>query len=197
MSALNPVAPLRSAIFPQSTVVTKVGLVLGGTLFLSAMAQIKFAIPGSPVPFTGQTLAVLLLGTAYGASLGLTTITFYILAGIAGAPVFAPKTPPVKGWDNLLGGTGGYLVGMVIATLVIGALAGRRWDQRIRTAIPTMLLGDAIIFLVGVPWLHHVYAMTWKSAIQNGFTNFILIEALKIAIASTALPTVWKFVPKK
>ena len=86
---------------------------------------------------------------------------------------------------------------MIIATFVIGALAGRRWDQRIRTAIPTMLLGDAIVFAVGVPWLHHVAPLTWSLAIKFGFTNFILAEAIKIAIASTALPTVWKFVPKK
>ena len=194
MSALNQVATLRSAIFPRSTAVTKVGLVLGGTLFLSAMAQLSIPLPGSPVPFTGQTLAILLLGTAYGASLGLTTIALYILAGISGAPVFQSHN---QGWDYFVGKTGGYLVGMIIATFVIGALAGRRWDQRIRTAIPTMLLGDAIVFAVGVPWLHHVAPLTWSLAIKFGFTNFILAEAIKIAIASTALPTVWKFVPQK
>lgn len=194
MSQINHTNTLSSAVLPRSTAVTKLSLVLFGTLFLGVMAQISFPIPGSPVPVTGQTLAVLLLGTAYGATLGFTTFAFYLLMGIAGAPLFASGS---HGLAKVTGATGGYLIGMLLASALIGGLAGRKWDQRIRTAIPTMLFGNAIVFTFGVFWLHHVSGQSWSWALAKGFTPFLLGEFLKIAIASTALPTIWRFVAKR
>ena len=80
---------LKSAVFPQTSVLNNAILVVTGTAFIAGLAQIALPIPGSPVPVTGQTLAVLLIGTSYGATLGLTTLLTYLLIGIAGAPVFA------------------------------------------------------------------------------------------------------------
>ena len=191
---VSQVNTLRTAVIPRTSAVTKLSLVLLGIIFLGVMAQISFPIPGSPVPVTGQTLAVLLLGTAYGASLGFTTFAFYLLMGIAGAPFFASGS---HGLAKVVGATGGYLIGMLIASLVIGALAGRKWDQRISTAIPTMILGNAIIFSFGLFWLHHVSGQSWSWAIAKGFTPFLLGEFLKVAIASTALPMIWRLVPKR
>ncbi len=191
---MSQVATLRSVALPARTAVSSVGLVLGGTLFLGAMAQISLPVPGSPVPITGQTLGALLLGTAYGASLGFSTFAFYIAAGIAGAPLFAGHS---AGIERLTGATGGYLVGMLVASWVTGALAGRKWDQKISTVVPTMLIGTTIIFTFGLLWLQHSTGQSWSWTFEKGLQPFVVGEAIKIAIASTALPTVWRFVSKR
>ena len=194
MVQISQVNTLKSAFISRTTVVTQISLILGGTVFLAAMAQISFPIPGSPVPFTGQTLGVLLLGTAYGASLGFSTVAFYLLMGIAGAPIFASGS---HGFEKIAGATGGYLVGMLIASLVLGALAGRKWDQKIKTVIPTMITGNVIIFTAGLIWLHQYTGQSWSWTVDKGLTPFILAEFIKIAIASTALPAVWRLVNRK
>ena len=189
--SVHEVATLRLALFSRSTIATRVALVLGGTAFLAAMAQISIPIPGSPVPVTGQTLAVLLLGTAYGANLGLVTFATYLAIGIAGAPVFTQGT---HGSSHLFGATGGYLVGMLLTSYLVGFLAGRKWDQKIATVIPTMILGNLLTFTVGLIWLHQYTHQNWAWTFSKGFTPFLLGEVIKIAIASTALPSVWRFV---
>jgi len=182
---------LRSAIFPRSSAINNVILVFLGTLFLAGLAQISLPIPGSPVPVTGQTLGVLLIGSSYGAIMGATTFITYLVIGLAGAPIFAGGG---HGLARLTGATGGYLVGMLVASLVIGLLAGRKWDRRIRTALPAMLLGDFLIFTFGLFWLHASTAKDWSWTIAAGFTPFIIGEVIKIAIAGTSLPIVWRYV---
>ncbi len=194
MVQVSQISLLKTAVLPRTTAVTQISLILSGTVFLAAMAQISFPIPGSPVPFTGQTLGVLLLGTAYGASLGFSTMAFYLLMGILGAPIFASGS---HGLERVVGATGGYLVGMLLSTLVIGALAGRKWDQKIKTVIPTMLIGNVIVFSVGLFWLHQYTGESWSWTFEKGLTPFILGELLKIAIASTTLPVLWRLVSKR
>jgi biotin transport system substrate-specific component len=184
---------LRYALVSRSTLAINTALAVGGTLFIALMAQISFPLPGSPVPFTGQTLAVLLLGTAYGANLGLATISLYIAVGVAGLPVFTQST---HGLSHLTGATGGYLVGMAAASYISGALAQKKLDQRFSTVIPTMLVSNVVIFAFGVLWLQHVTAQSWSWTFAHGFTPFIAAEALKIAIASTSLPVVWRLVTR-
>jgi biotin transport system substrate-specific component len=105
---------LRATVFPRSNAITQALFVVGGVGFIALLAQISVPVPGSPVPVTGQTLAVLLIGTTYGARLGLITFASYLLAGIAGAPIFAHSaTSPNHGITRLTGATGGYLVGML------------------------------------------------------------------------------------
>ena len=184
---------LRATIFPRSTALTQALFIVGGVGFLTALAQISIPVPGSPVPVTGQTLGVLLIGTTYGARLGFTTFATYLLAGIAGAPLFAPSaTSPNHGIDRLLSATGGYLVGMLVASLILGYLADRKADQKFRTSFPTLLLGDAIIFVFGLIWLHFSLDISWAKTIAAGFTPFIFGEALKIAITATSLPLIWR-----
>jgi biotin transport system substrate-specific component len=194
MVQVSQVSTLKSAFITRSTVASQISLILTGTVFLAVMAQIAFPIPGSPVPFTGQTLGVLLLGTAYGAGLGASTVAFYLLMGMAGAPIFSSGT---SGIERIVGPTGGYLVGMFISSLVLGALAGRKWDQKIKTVIPTMIIGNLIIFAIGLLWLNQYTGQIWLWTFEKGFTPFIFGEIIKIAIASTALPTVWKYVAKR
>jgi biotin transport system substrate-specific component len=184
---------LRATVFPRSSALTHVLFVAAGVAFISLLAQIAIPVPGSPVPVTGQTLAVLLIGTTYGARLGVLTFATYLLAGIAGAPIFAPSaTSANHGIDRLIGATGGYLVGMLAASLVLGYLADRKADQKFRTSFPALLLGDAIIFTFGLIWLQHTLDLSWSKTIAAGFTPFILGEALKIAITATSLPLVWR-----
>jgi biotin transport system substrate-specific component len=142
---------------------------------------------------TGQTLGVLLLATAYGANMGLATFALYLAIGFAGAPVFAGHG---HGFERLSGATGGYLVGMLVASWVLGALAGRKWDQKLFSATISMLIGSVIIFAFGVTWLHHFTGKSWSWTFGAGLTPFIFGEALKIAIAGTSLPTVWKLVAR-
>ena len=182
---------LTSAVLPRTSAITKGLLVTGGALFLSALAQVSIPVPGSPVPVTGQTLGVLLLATAFGASMGAATFALYLLIGFAGAPVFASHG---HGIERLVGPTGGYLVGMFLASWVLGALAGRKWDQKLFSALTTMLIGDAIIFSLGLIWLQQYTGKDWAWTFGAGLTPFIVGEALKIAIAGTSLPTLWKFV---
>ena len=192
--SVSSTATLRGALVTRSTTATKVALVIGGIAFLGLMAQIAVPVPGSPVPVTGQTLGALLLGSAYGASLGFTTFASYLIIGFLGAPVFASGA---HGLTRVTGATGGYLVGMLLASLITGYLAGRKWDQKVATVVPTMILGDLVIFSAGLFWLHHSIHATWATTFKLGFTPFILGEVIKIAIASTAMPTLWRFVPKR
>ena len=184
---------LRATVFPRSSALTQVLFVAAGVAFISLLAQIAIPVPGSPVPVTGQTLAVLLIGTTYGARLGVLTFATYLLAGVAGAPIFAPSaTSANHGIDRLIGATGGYLVGMLVASLVLGYLADRKADQKFRTSFLALLLGDAIIFTFGLLWLQQTLDLSWSKTIAAGVTPFILGEALKIAITATSLPLVWR-----
>ena len=193
MSFASNSQSLRATVFPRSTVLTQGLFVMAGVAFIALLAQIAIPVPGSPVPVTGQTLAVLLIGTTYGARLGVLTFATYLLAGVAGAPIFAPSaTSANHGVDRLIGATGGYLVGMLIASLVLGYLADRKADQKFRTSFPALLLGDAIIFTFGLLWLQQTLDLSWSKTIAAGFTPFILGEALKIAITATSLPLVWR-----
>jgi len=158
------------------------------------LAQIAIPVPGSPVPVTGQTLGVLILGTAYGSTLGFTTFALYILAGIAGAPVFADGG---QGLDRIVGATGGYLIGMLVATFVLGQLARFRLDQKFLTALPSMLIGTVTTFSFGLIWLHQYTGQSWSWTFEKGLTPFIVGEVLKIAIAGTSLPAIWRVVNRK
>jgi biotin transport system substrate-specific component len=185
---------LRTAVFPRSTVLTNTAFVITGVVFLSLLAQIAIPVPGSPVPVTGQTLGVLLLATSYGATLGTTTFFTYLLVGALGAPVFANGG---SGIERIVGATGGYLVGMLLTSALLGYLGGRKWDQKFRTALPAMLLGNALTFGLGLLWLHQYTGKDWAWTISAGFTPFIIGEILKIAIAGTSLPLIWQFVQRK
>ncbi len=185
---------LRSSLIPRTTVLSNAVLVVSGVLGLAALAQIAVPVPGSPVPVTGQTLGVLILGTTYGSTLGVTTFALYILAGIAGAPVFANSG---HGLDRIVGATGGYLIGMLVATFVLGQLARFRLDQKFSTALPSMLIGTVITFSFGLIWLYQYTGQSWSWTVNAGLTPFIVGEVLKIAIAGTSLPAIWRIVNRK
>ena len=190
---MSTTATLRAAVVPRSTALTHALFIVGGVGFIAAMAQVSIPVPGSPVPVTGQTLAALLVGTTYGARLAVATFATYLFAGIAGAPIFAPSaTLPNHGIDRLMSATGGYLIGMLVASLVLGYLADRKADQKFLTSYPALLLGEALIFGIGLTWLRYSLDLSWTATIAAGFTPFILGEILKIAIVGTSLPLIWR-----
>ena len=190
----SPATSLRSSLMPRTTALANAVLVVSGVFALAILAQIAIPVPGSPVPVTGQTLGVLLIGTAYGSTLGVTTFALYLLAGIAGAPIFANNG---FGIDRVIGATGGYLIGMLVATYVVGQLARLRLDQRFLTALPSMLIGTVITFGFGLVWLQQYTGKDWAWTINAGLTPFIVGEVLKIAIAGTSLPIIWRLVNRK
>jgi len=179
---------------PRTTALANAVLVVSGVFALAILAQIAIPVPGSPVPVTGQTLGVLLIGTAYGSTLGVTTFALYLLAGIAGAPVFANNG---FGIDRVIGATGGYLIGMLVATFVLGALADRKADQKFKTSFAALTLGSAIVFAFGLIWLKTSLDLSWAATISAGLTPFIFGELLKIAITATSLPLIWHKISQK
>lgn len=163
-------------------------LVVAAAALTALCAQISFYLPGNPVPVTGQTFAVLLTGTALGANRGAAAMLLYILIGIVGLPVYADGD---HGIDVITGASGGYLVGFLIAGWVVGRLAEARLDRRPATALPLFLIGSAIIYVIGVPWLAVSADQSLSWAISNGFTDFIPGDLVKAAAAAAVLPAAW------
>ncbi|GGX10581.1 biotin synthase [Streptomyces malachitofuscus] len=166
-------------------------LVLGGAAFTGLAAQIAVPVPGSPVPVTGQTFAALLVGTTLGARRGFASLAVYALVGMAGVPWFA------EGRSGMSMPSFGYILGMLLAAVVVGVLARRGADRSVWRMAGTMVLGSAIIYAVGVPYLALATGMSASAAIAAGLTPFLIGDALKALLAMGVLPTAWKFVHKR
>lgn len=166
-------------------------LVLAGILALAVAAKIK--VPMWPVPITMGTFAVLSIGAAYGARLGLVTILGYMLIGALGFDVFAGSSAETAGLTYMMGGTGGYLVGYVMATLALGLLAARGWDRSFGMMALALLIGNALIYLPGLAWLGHLYGWD-KPILEWGLTPFLIGDAIKLVLAAMLLPTLWKMI---
>ncbi|MFF3393330.1 biotin transporter BioY [Streptomyces sp. NPDC002669] len=166
-------------------------LVLGGAALTGIAAQIAVPIPGSPVPVTGQTFAALLVGTALGARRGFLSLGVYALVGMAGMPWFAEAR------SGMAFPSFGYVLGMLLAAVVVGALARRGGDRSMLRTAGTMVLGSAIIYAVGVPYLALSTGMSASAAIAAGLVPFLLGDALKAALAMGALPAAWKLAGRR
>ncbi|MBY8868940.1 MULTISPECIES: biotin transporter BioY [Streptomyces] len=188
-------APARTGqvladLLPASRV-RDLALVLGGAALTGIAAQIAVPVPGSPVPVTGQTFAALLVGTSLGAGRGLLSLVLYAVAGVAGVPWFA------QGGSGAGAPSFGYVLGMLLAATVVGALARRGADRGVWRTAGTMILGEAVIYAVGVPYLALSTGMSASAAIAAGLTPFLIGDALKAALAMGALPTAWKLAGKR
>ena len=170
-------------------------LILIGTTLIVLGARISFYVPGNPVPFTGQTFGVLLSAGALGFRRGVAASALYLLIGSIGLPVFAGGK---HGVDIVLGASGGYLVGFVLASAIVGRLAELGWDRTILGAIGAMLFGSLAIYAVGVPWLAYVaYGGDLGKAYEQGMATFLLWDGLKLALAAAAFPAAWWFVGRR
>jgi biotin transport system substrate-specific component len=167
-------------------VVRDVAVTIGAACFVGLLAQVSIHLSWTPVPITGQTLGVVLAGSTLGPRRGGAALALYAIAGIAGVPWFAGHA------SGFVGGTFGYIIGFFVASVVCGYLAEKKADRNVLSAIPAMILGDAIIFLVGVPWLAVSYHFSAGTAIAKGVTPFLPGEGIKMALAAGALPAAWK-----
>ena len=165
-------------------------LVAGGAGLTTLGAQIAIHIPPSPVPVTGQTLGVVIAAAALGARRGMASQLLYVLLGLL-LPVYADGE---RGFDVIWGATGGYLIGFVLAAGAIGWAAERGSDRRVITAIATFIVGQLIVFGLGVPWLKVATDMSWADAFHYGFVLFIAGGLMKAAAAGVLTPTAWRFV---
>jgi biotin transport system substrate-specific component len=177
-----------------------------GSFLLAGLAQISIHLGFTPVPITGQTLGVLLIGAAYGPALGSATLGLYLLWAVVGLPVLAANVDGTHnvGWKVLeLGSaTGGYLVGFVLAAAVVGWLSRDGWDRSIRTSISAMFLGSVVLYAVALPWLHHALPgltgkpTTWDGTLSAGLYPFVIGDTLKLLAAAGLLPAAWKLLKR-
>ncbi|MBI4302590.1 MAG: biotin transporter BioY [Chloroflexi bacterium] len=219
---------LSEAVFPNIGLLRDVLLVLGFTGFIAAFAQIAIRFPGTTVPVTGQTFAVLLTGAALGSKRGSLSALLYMLLGMLWLPVFAPPTSllqketlhfvlPWAGTQKYVWelSSGGYVVGFVLASYLVGWLAERGWDRKTKVTL-AMLLGNLVIYLVGLPWLASFIAsgatipglnVTYydyiagsnvlDKTLRGGLYPFIGGDALKVLLAAMVLPSAWALVQRR
>lgn len=170
-------------------------LILIGTAIIALSARVYLLIPGNPVPFTGQTFGVLLAAGALGFRRGLAATLLYLAIGALGLPVFSQGT---HGVGVILGPSGGYLIGFVVASGIVGRLAELGWDRNILGGLGAMLLGSAAIYGIGVPWLAVTYyGGDLQQGITNGLLPFLLWDAVKLALAAATFPVAWWFVGRR
>jgi biotin transport system substrate-specific component len=184
-------ATLRHAVVPRSDLLTDALLVLAGTGLVAGAAQISIKLPFTPVPITGQTFAVVLVGASLGAVRGTASLMLYLWLGVLGAPIYAHHD---HGWSVITGASGGYIVGFVLAAALTGFLAERRWDRRLSSSIGLMLTGNVVIYLVGLPWLAIVLNTNLEKTLEFGLYPFIPCDTFKLYLAAAALPGAWKLV---
>jgi len=192
-------APTRSVLVDNigaRSVAANITMVIAGAALTAAAAQL--VIPMWPVPITGQTFAVLLVGTTLGALRGALSMVLYIALGAIGLPIF---TQGSAGWHVIAGPTGGYLVGFVLAAVLTGWLAQRSWDRKVVGAGVAFLAGTVVIYAVGLPWLSVAlgqlgYPNDLSATLQAGLFPFVPGDILKAVAAGVLLPVTWKLVSR-
>lgn len=167
-------------------------LILGGALLVALFAQIEIAVPGSPVPVTGQTLAVVVVGASLGASRGASALMLYLLLGLA-LPFYSGGD---SGFDVVWGASGGYLIGFILAAYLIGKAAEHGADRKPLLAFAAFCGAQLAVFGIGVPWLYVSADMSVGDAIHYGFTVFIVGGLIKAAIGAGVTPAAWRGVRK-
>jgi len=195
MTALAPaIARPKTAI---SRAAFDVISIIAGSLIVAGLAQVSIHLHFTPVPITGQTLGVLLVGGSLGALRGGAALGLYLIEGGIGLPFFASGA---HGWSILtvskVGASGGYLVGFILAALVVGYLAERGWDRSLGSSIGAMLIGEVIIYGAGLPWLSASLHISANTAYTYGLYPFIIGDAIKLAIVAGLLPAAWALVKK-
>lgn len=184
---------LLEALLPRATLAQTALLVLGGSLLVALCAQLAVPLPFSPVPVTGQTFAVLLLGATLGARRSAAALLLYLIEGAAGLPVFAPGGLP--GVGRLAGPTGGYLLAFPAAAFLVG-LAAERLPRRWWTWLTSALAAEALILAAGTAWLALVTQTSWADAARLGAWPFLPGSFAKAALVALCLPASWWAVAK-
>jgi len=185
--------PIRVAE-PLNVRMRHIALIVAGALVVYLSALIVVPLGFTPVPITGQTFGVLLVGGALGFRRGFASVALYVLVGLVGVPFFAENK---GGVDVILGATGGYLVGFIIAGAIVGKLAELGWDRRLAGSVAAMLVGSLVIYAVGVPWLAVVAGFGPSEAIEKGLAPFLIGDAIKLLAAAAVFPAAWWVVGRR
>lgn len=202
-----PQPTLAAALWPVGTgnaAIRAIALAVLGSIFVAVCAQIT--VPLWPVPITGQTFAVLVVGMAYGMRLGAASLLLYLMLGVVDLPVFANQA---SGFEVLMGPSGGYIIGFVLAAGALGYLAERGWDRHPATTALAMIIGNAVLYVPGLLWLWKFYAgpgieyvasagaeTAFGAAIMAGLIPFLIGDALKLLLAAAILPIAWRAIFK-
>ena len=192
MAASSPALPTRPLVLADLVPAVRArdaGLVALGVLFTALLAQVAVPVPGSPVPITGQTLAVVLTAASLGPLRGTAVQVLYILTALVGLPFYSDAS---GGYEVVFGATGGYVIGFIPAAYLIGLAAKHGADRQLWKSVPLFVAGQAVIFAVGVPWLMVYTGESLSWALENGFYPFILGGLVKAAIAGVVLGGAWK-----
>lgn len=186
--AARPAGPAVLADLVAGTRARDAALVLGGAGLVGLAAQVSVPLPGTPVPLTLQTLAVLLVGASLGWRRALPSLALYAAAGAAGVPWFA------GGGSGVAMASFGYVLGFVVAATVVGRLAEQHGDRTVARTVGTMLLGSLAVYAVGVPVLMAATGMDLGAALDAGVVPFLVGDAIKLALAAGVLPAAWSLV---
>jgi len=186
-------APAASA--GRSRLAFQVACALAGALLIAGLAQFTVYLPFTPVPITGQTLGVLLVGAAYGPALGAATIGLYLVAAVVGLPVLARNSEGGHHTGiHVLGAafpSAGYLWGFLLAAVLVGWLSRQGWDRSFRSSVSAMFFGEVVIYACGIPWLMHALGVDVQTALTLGLYPFVVGDTIKLLLAAGALPLAW------
>ena len=185
MSMTLPAPRVLGDVIPGGAVRDTV-LVVGGAALTALAAQVSIPLPFTPVPLTLQTFAVLLVGASLGTVRGVLSMLLYLVAGVLGAPVFSNHS---SGWG---GASFGYVIGFVVAAGVVGYLAERGATRGIARTAGVMVIGNLVIYAIGVPWLMVVANLSFPRALALGVLPFLIGDAIKVAIAAGLFPAAWR-----
>lgn len=189
-TTISPRTTLVDRVIARSWA-TDIGLVTAGAALVAVLAQV--AVPLWPVPVTGQTLAVLLVGASLGAARGAASLALYAVLGGLGLPIYSDAS---SGWSVLIGPTGGYIIGFIASAAIVGWAAERSWDRGWYKPIITFIGGSLVVFAFGLPWLAIALGQfglpnDLQSVLIAGFYPFLIGGLIKAAIAAALLPALW------
>jgi len=190
MTTQTSAASLRLAVWPRAGLLTDAVLIAAGAGLIALSAQISFKLPFTPVPITGQTFSVLLVGASLGTICGGSSALLYVLLGLV-FPVYAGHG---EGWDVITGASGGYLISYPFVAALTGWLAEHRWDRRFSSSVGAMLTGNVVIYLFGLPWLAVVLNTNLEQTLEQGLYPFVPGDTFKLYLAAAALPAAWRLV---
>jgi biotin transport system substrate-specific component len=181
---------LADRVLPRSLVMD-IALVAAGAALVALLAQITIPLP--LVPITGQTLAVLLVGSTLGWARGALSMVLYAVLGLVGLPVFAPNADGShsQGVSVVFGATGGYIIGFILSAILVGWLAELKWDRKFLKALATFAAGTLSVFVIGLPWLGFVAHLDIPTTLAYGLYPFLIPGAIKAVIAAGLLPLAW------
>ena len=180
----------------RSRLAWRVLLALAGSWLVAGLAQLEVHLPFTPVPVTGQTLGVLLVGSSLGPGLGAVSMALYLAQGAIGLPFYSGGDAGTE-FLALSSVTGGYLWGFLLSAAVVGALAARGWDRSIRSSIGAMFLGEVVLYAAAIPWLMQALDVPLAEALELGLAPFVIGDTLKVLVAAGLLPIGWRLTGKR